>query len=104
MRSYARRKRHVQWIYSHHQSFKTIRRVIPDLAASSYLPIYQQLVYPRATSPSPSLDHESTIDLDVSSLMNASLTYANVLSAVPSMLTDDPVARQQCVDELGIKG
>ncbi|KAG0701497.1 hypothetical protein DFH29DRAFT_1080015 [Suillus ampliporus] len=40
----------------------------------------------------------------LSTLTNTSAAYADTLAAASSTLAYDPVARQQCVDELGIKG
>ncbi|KAG2739414.1 hypothetical protein P692DRAFT_201901006 [Suillus brevipes Sb2] len=40
----------------------------------------------------------------LSSLTNTSAAYADTLAALSTKLTYDPAARQQCVDELGIKG
>ncbi|KAG2135228.1 uncharacterized protein EDB93DRAFT_1171541 [Suillus bovinus] len=37
-------------------------------------------------------------------LTNTSAVYADTLAALSNKVTYDPVARQQCVDELGIKG
>lgn len=40
----------------------------------------------------------------LSTLTNTSAAYTDMLAALSTKLTYDPVARQQCVDELGIKG
>ncbi|KAG2065798.1 hypothetical protein BDR04DRAFT_1107864 [Suillus decipiens] len=39
----------------------------------------------------------------LSMLTNTSEAYADTLTAISTKLTYDPVARQQCIDELGIK-
>ncbi|KAG2750628.1 hypothetical protein P692DRAFT_20831831 [Suillus brevipes Sb2] len=40
----------------------------------------------------------------LSTLTNTSAAYTDMLAALSTKLTYDPAARQQCVDELGIKG
>jgi len=45
----------------------------------------------------------NTRNFKLTSLSNASETYANSLVAASTKLTDDPVVRKQYVDEMGIK-
>ncbi|KAG1827611.1 uncharacterized protein BJ212DRAFT_1313501 [Suillus subaureus] len=45
-----------------------------------------------------------TPSFKLSTLTNATAAYADTLAALSTKLTYDPIARQQCVDELGIKG
>ncbi|KAG1741972.1 hypothetical protein EDB19DRAFT_2024489 [Suillus lakei] len=63
---------------------------------------------PLAAAPSPSAEH-GPIQFDGRPLTHLSTiqlpqAYANILAALSTKLTYDPVARQQCIDELGIKG
>jgi hypothetical protein len=44
-----------------------------------------------------------TPHLKLSTITNTSAAYADTLAAISTKLTYDPVARQQCVDEVGIK-
>jgi hypothetical protein len=45
----------------------------------------------------------NTRNFELTSLSNASETYANSLAAASTKLTDEPVVRKQYVDEVGIK-
>jgi len=47
---------------------------------------------------------DDTRKFKLSTLINTSATHADGLSAVSTTLTNDPVARKQCVDGLGLKG
>ncbi|KAG1741968.1 hypothetical protein EDB19DRAFT_1634285 [Suillus lakei] len=46
----------------------------------------------------------NTRHFNLSTLTSTSTAYADILAKLSTKLTYDPVARQQCVDELGIKG